>query len=195
MRIFWTVAMGAWFVLMTAIGVPGFAQGLQILTSDLPPAAFLQDGKPTGFCVALAEEIERRIGDAPATITFVPWPRAYYTGLHSANTLLLCPKRTADRENQFKWVGPVNFSQLGFYVKTGSPFHFKDMDDIDRAQQIVVPRDFFFSPTLRQRGFKTIEEADRRASLVDRSGSQHRSGRDESRADRQRANKARPPSL
>jgi polar amino acid transport system substrate-binding protein len=138
---------------------PAEADGLTILAADAPPLAFVQKGRLTGFCVELAEEIERRLGEE-APMEIFPWARSFYMGQHDPNRLLICPKRTADRETLFKWVGPVTRSEVGFYARSGSGVQVRSLKDAKTLSSIVTPRRFYFDRWLKQEGFSNLTEVD-----------------------------------
>jgi polar amino acid transport system substrate-binding protein len=85
--------LGAWL----AFAGMGEAQTLQLLTTEVPPMAFVRDGKLQGFCVDIVGEIQHRLG-LSFPITVMPWARAYHRAQAEPNTVLVCPKRTAERE-------------------------------------------------------------------------------------------------
>ena len=72
--------------------------------------------------------------------------------------MLLCPKRTADREALFRWVGPVNSSNFGVYVNAQAPLHFDRLEDLYPNLPIVVPRSAYFLPILKSHNLRNIEE-------------------------------------
>lgn len=80
---------------------------LRILGEVSPPGEYLDaDGEPAGVTVELVRELLNRL-KVRATIHILPWKRAYQMGLNENNVALMETTRTPERENHFKWVGPV----------------------------------------------------------------------------------------
>lgn len=129
---------------------------LRIIGSGIPPLSFSRDGVMTGYCVELIRELQRRVGDTTA-IELMPWARAYRMGMDGANVILLCPKRTPERETHFKWVGPVLESESAFYALRRSRIKLSTLDDARALQGILVPRDFYSYQYLRDAGFSNLE--------------------------------------
>jgi len=80
---------------------------LRILGEVSPPGEYLDaDGQPAGVTIALVRELLRRL-KVRATIRILPWKRTYEMGLNENNVVLMETTRTPERENRFKWVGPI----------------------------------------------------------------------------------------
>lgn len=95
------------------------AEPLQLYTEEYPPLNFSQAGKPAGLGVEVVEEILRRTGQQ-ASIEVVPWARGYQATLSQPNTGLFVAMRTEEREQLFKWVGPIIVGVTSFYALKGS---------------------------------------------------------------------------
>lgn len=150
-------------LLATVCGVA--AQPLQILTTEVAPMAFTKDGKLQGFCVEVVGEIQRRLGQS-AAITVLPWARAYHMAQTEPNIMLVCPKRTAEREQQFQWVGPLLSSQTGIYVKNGTHVKLASIEDAKGLSNLLVIRASYSYQDLTGSGFRNLYEVNDAASMV-----------------------------
>ncbi|NJN47058.1 MAG: transporter substrate-binding domain-containing protein [Candidatus Competibacteraceae bacterium] len=83
-----------------AIPTDTSATTLTLLTEELPPLNFTQDGKLMGFSVDVVREIQRRVGNTDS-IEVVPWARGYKAALERPNTVLFSTARTQEREPFF----------------------------------------------------------------------------------------------
>jgi len=136
---------------------PAFARDrLRIIGAGIPPLSFARDGVISGYCVDLVHELQRRVGDATA-VELMPWARAYRMGMDGANVILLCPKRTPEREPHFRWVGPVLESESMFYALRRSRIKLATLNDARALQGILVPREFYSYQYLRGAGFTNLE--------------------------------------
>lgn len=131
------------------------AEGLRLLTTDVPPLAFSQDGRLTGFCIEVVREIQRRLGEA-AGIESLPWTRAYQIGLSEPDVVLICPKRTGEREALFKWVGPLLESRTSFYALRGAGIHLASLEQARQASGVLLPRTFYSYTLLQHEGFTNL---------------------------------------
>lgn len=148
--------LGPLFLFFAFLPSSAVAENLQIMTSEIPPMAFTKDNKITGYCIDLVREIQQRIGDH-TDIQVVPWSRAYHTGKTKDNVILICPKRTPDRENLFKWVGPVHESTTNIYKKKNAKIQIKSLEDAKKASSILITRNFYSYDDLIRKGFKNLE--------------------------------------
>ncbi|WP_165403580.1 MULTISPECIES: ABC transporter substrate-binding protein [unclassified Duganella] len=143
-------------VLLLAAALAPAREPLRIIASGIPPLSFTRDGAITGYCVELIRELQRRVGDT-THIELMPWARAYRMGMDGANVVLLCPKRTPEREPRFKWVGPVLESESMFYALRRSRIHLSSLNEARALEGILVPRDFYSYQYLRDAGFTNLE--------------------------------------
>lgn len=67
------VAVAACAVLLPGRHAAAPAEPMRILTADIPPLAYVEDGRVMGFCVDVVREIQRRIDDR-SEIQAMPWP-------------------------------------------------------------------------------------------------------------------------
>lgn len=153
--------VGAW---LAATGVAE-AQTLQLLTTAVPPMAFVKDGKLQGFCVEIVEQLQRSLG-VSASITTMPWARAYQKAQTEPNTMLICPKRSAERERMFQWVGPLLSTHTGIYVKTRALAKLASLDQAKRISNILVVRASYTYQDLAGQGFHNLYEVNDAASML-----------------------------
>ena len=162
-----TVA-AAWLWAALLPGVAGHAapaEPMRILTADIPPLAYVQEGRVMGFCVDVVREIQRRTGDS-TEITAMPWARSYRLSRSGVNVVLICPKRIPEREQQFLWVGPLRASQTNFYVRRGAGVHLASMDDARKLSGVLVQREFYSHQYLRGEGFDNLEPVNSALSML-----------------------------
>ncbi|MYM28913.1 transporter substrate-binding domain-containing protein [Duganella sp. CY15W] len=145
-------------LLLAAVAAPSLAARgpLRILGADIAPLYFERNGVVTGFCAEVTREIQRRIGDRTA-MQVVPWARAYRTALAGENVILVCPKRTAERDPHFQWIGPVLESRTNLYALRESRIKLATLDDARTLSGILLPRDFYSYQYLQDAGFTNLE--------------------------------------
>ena len=80
---------------------------ITVITEENPPFSFKQNATITGFSTDVVTELFRETGFQIRYFELFPWARAYHIGLTEPNTLIYSITKNNDREDKFKWVGPV----------------------------------------------------------------------------------------
>jgi ABC-type amino acid transport substrate-binding protein len=115
---------------------------LNIMTEEFPPFNYLESGQPSGSSVELLLKASAAAG-SPITrdqIKMAPWARAYQTALSSTNVMLFSTTRTKQRENLFKWAGPIGQNRTVVFAKKSAGI--RKIDDISIIdKKLAVIRD------------------------------------------------------
>ena len=84
-------------------------ENLTFYTEQLPPYNYLENGALKGFSVDLLEAITAKMGTKVTReeVHLVPWTEGYQTVLTKNNTVLFTTARIPERDQSFKWAGPV----------------------------------------------------------------------------------------
>ena len=120
-----------------------FAQPpVRVMTENLPPFNFIQDGRIVGIATEVVEAIFHQVGCpiAQGEIQMYPWTRAYSEVQHVPDTALYAMARTAEREQLFKWVGPISAVTIGVIAKKNRGIKITDVEDF-KQYQIGTVRD------------------------------------------------------
>ena len=129
---------------------------LLILTEDLPPLNYLDNGKLVGPSVDIVREIQLRVGSTDQ-IHVYPWARAYRIALEQENVVLFGTTYTKNREKLFKWVGSLASKQDILIAKKDAPFEIHSLDDAKQAGTIGTLRDDTRHEYLVELGFTNLE--------------------------------------
>lgn len=136
-----------------------FAQDLSIYCEDDTPLQFVgTDGRLTGFTIEIVEEIQKRVGNKDE-IHLVPWARGLGHLNAGPNSLLFTMARTAERDPQYQWIGPIVETTYGFYVKADSKLKITSLEDAKRSGLIGVYRDDVRDQFLTRHGFTNLDRA------------------------------------
>lgn len=131
-------------------------QSLHFYTTEVPPLAFTdKDGQLAGYCIELVRALLQRTGDR-GEIVSLPWARAYQMGLSEPDAVLICPKRTEEREKLFQWVGPLYSTSTEFFARTRDHVRINSLDEAKAVSGVLVPRDFYSVSGLRRAGFQNL---------------------------------------
>jgi len=128
---------------------------LTFLSTDILPFGALKDGKPVGFAVEILHEIMQRLGRAD-TIEFDDWDVAYERALTEPNTVLWPPSRTPEREELFKWVGPLIPEKIVLFARKDSGLVINSLEDAKRVGSIATVTGYASEKLLKQKGFSNL---------------------------------------
>ncbi len=108
------------FMVLFPLGA--LAADLKIYTEEYPPYNTAAGGTLGGVNTELLLKAldKAGVGIGRDDIELVPWSRAYQGALSEAGTCVFSTTRTDERENLFKWVGPLSKTQTAFVAKKGS---------------------------------------------------------------------------
>ena len=123
-----------------------------VLTGEhTPPSSMLVDGRPTGYQTDKMHALLQRAG-VPYRIDIVPWKRAYVMAQRDPYTCVYSTTRTPERENQFKWIGPINSTEWVFLGRANQQYRLRTLEDA-RPLRIGVYNGDARGEFLRSRGF------------------------------------------
>lgn len=132
------------------------AQEFQILTEELHPYSYTENGKVTGMSVEIVRAVLKKIKH-PDTIKIYSWSRAYNLTLQNKGYILFSTTRLDSREKLFKWVGPLAEDKTVFFAKKGSGVIIKSIEDAKKAGSIGTYKDDIAEIYLKERGFTNLE--------------------------------------
>ena len=134
---------------------PGQSAELTILTENLPPLNYVENGKLVGPAVDMVKEIQRRVGSGEP-IQVYPWARAYQMAMEEENVILFCMARTAMRADRFYWIGPVATKRDILAAKRNSGIMINSLEDAKRVAHIGTLRDDAKEAFLKDQGFTNL---------------------------------------
>ena len=116
---------------------------LEILTEEFAPYNFEENGKLQGISVDLLVLMLERAGfsETREDIKVMVWSRAYGLVLNNPDTLLFSMTRTKERENLFKWVGPIDTNVIELFAKKSKHIVIPSADDFVRYRIGTVIND------------------------------------------------------
>ncbi len=128
----------------------------QIYTVEYPTICFTKGGGVTGAATEIVREIMKRL-QVSYDIKSLPWKRAYAYLSEEPNVMLFTVTRSKDRENLFKWAGPIITSRLVFFAKKDSTIDIRSLEDAKKVDKIGMVQGYSVEKYLLQRGFSNID--------------------------------------
>lgn len=140
-------------ILMQFTAIAG--ESYQILTENLVPWSYVEQGKVKGFSVDIVREIQKIVGNRD-TIQVTPWARAYSMIQKNPRTILFSTTRSPERENLFKWVGPLMQDSLFFYSYGSKKQSIQTIKDAQNVEMVLVARGYVDAQILQAHGLTNL---------------------------------------
>ncbi|MBH9554312.1 substrate-binding periplasmic protein [Inhella gelatinilytica] len=138
-------------LLLLMVPVAG-ARPLVLNTEDAAPYNMLVNGQVVGIGADKVKLMMERIKQ-PYKIELLPWRRAYEDALRAPHSCVFSTTRTPERENLFKWVGPIAFNEWVLFGRADAPLKLQQLDDA-KPYLIGAYNGDVREHHLRARGFK-----------------------------------------
>lgn len=125
---------------------------MRVLAEDNIPFSYRQNGEVRGYC----SEVVRATLEAahlPYQVQIQPWARIYTVTLAQPGTLMYPMARTPEREDKFKWIGPMVPNRIALFRKKGRTDVVVHSLDDARPYRIGVVNMDFREIYLREKGF------------------------------------------
>ena len=132
------------------------ALALKLLTEENPPLNYTEGKKLTGMSTEVVQEMGKR-ANLKLDFEVMAWDKAYEKAQADKETCLYSTARLSNRENAFKWVGPIAVNQWGLYALGGFKQEIKSLQDARPFRVGGVERDAK-TEFLKQNGVTNIVE-------------------------------------
>ncbi|WP_052730857.1 transporter substrate-binding domain-containing protein [Methanosarcina horonobensis] len=116
---------------------------LTYYTEQLPPYNYQENGTVKGLSVDLLEAITEKMGNkvSQEEIHLVPWTEGYQAALTGNGTVLFSMARTPEREDLFKWAGPVYTNRKVLFARPDREISIKGPEDLKGYRIGVITDD------------------------------------------------------
>lgn len=146
-------------IILLVLIIGSLAAQVKIVTEDLPPYNYLENGKVVGVSTEIVETAFKRAGIS-YEISAYPWSRAYKMAQTDENTLIYSMGRNDEREKLFKWVAPIVPYNINVYkLASRKDLNVTKLEDLMKYKVGVV-RDDFRMQFFEEKGFKKGEQLD-----------------------------------
>ena len=135
-----------YLLILLSISASGFTQSvdkLVLMTENYPPYNFKDNASLQGISVDLLVLILNTLHSNQSidNIKLLPWARGYQNLLRMKNTCLFSTTRTKERENLFKWVGPISSTTISLIAKKDKKIKIDSMKDLRNYRVGVIIND------------------------------------------------------
>jgi polar amino acid transport system substrate-binding protein len=129
---------------------------LTILTENLPPLNYVDNGVLVGPSVEIVREIQKKVG-SKVPIQVYPWSRAYKMAEEKENVVLFGMTYTEVRKDKFKWVGPLAIKRDILVARKDSGITISSLEDAKKVKRIGILLDDTRGRLLTSHGFTNLE--------------------------------------
>lgn len=129
---------------------------IKIVTEEWPPFNYLEDGELTGFSLEIVQSILKTI-KADSQIEMLPSLRSTFTLNTEPHTAMFSLFRTPEREDHYKWVGPLCDGSIYFYKRSDNRIKLESLEDIKKVERIACRQKGLIPDLLKEQGFKNLD--------------------------------------
>jgi len=131
----------------------------RIMTEEWEPYNFKKDGIIQGISTDMLLLMLKKIGSTQGRkdIMLLPWARGYNMLQNKSGTILFTTTRTQERENMFKWVGPIFEIELNLYALKKRHIKINSIDDIKKYRIGTQREDVVESLLIKKSGMKVTD--------------------------------------
>ncbi len=150
-------------MLLVACNVPGTvppaSSELRIITEVYPPYNFVdKNGNVTGQSTEIVQAILEKT-DTQAEIEVMPLSEGLALAQKGPKVVIYSLNKTPQRENLFKWVGPIGNYEQAFYASKGSTLALNRLEDAKNVKKIGVYKGDAGAQFLASQGFTNLDES------------------------------------
>jgi polar amino acid transport system substrate-binding protein len=145
-------------LLAALLVAPQTSFALKLLTEENPPLNYTENKKLTGMATEIVQEMGKR-ANVKLDFEVMAWEEGYRKAQADKETCIYSTARLGNRENLFKWVGPIAVNRWGVYGLSGFKAPIKSIQDLRQFRIGGVERDAK-TEYLKQNGVTNIFEED-----------------------------------
>jgi polar amino acid transport system substrate-binding protein len=129
---------------------------LTILTENLPPLNYVENGVLVGPSVEIVRAIQKRVG-SKEPIQVYPWSRAYKMAIELENVVLFGMTYSKVRKDNFKWVGPLAMKRDILVARKDSGITINNIEDAKKVKSIGILLEDTRGRLLESHGFTNLQ--------------------------------------
>ena len=127
----------------------------KVYTTNYPPLSVPAGLSGTGLAYKVTEELMKR-ADVDIPIEFGQWKDVYNKVLSIRNTAIFPIVMTADRRDDFIWIGPIAALDYYIYKPRGSNLKINNMNDIRNAKSVATVNGYVVNQILTDSGCRNL---------------------------------------
>jgi len=132
------------------------SENIKLMTEIFPPFQYKHQGNTIGISTDIVNAIQKEL-KIDNKIEVMLWSKALNIVDSKKNTAIFSMLRTPERENKYKWVGPLSSMKLVFFKKKGSDITLETIEDAKKVAKIGVTKGVANFEMLSRQGFTNLE--------------------------------------
>lgn len=144
------------FVFVCALPARAQPQPVTLLTEEWAPYNYSEQGRLVGFSVEIVRAMLKEL-KVDGEIELLPGLRAIRMLNSNPRTMMLTILRTPEREQRYKWIGPLGDGEIYFYKRKGDPLVVASLDDAKKVRMIACRNAGLVHDELLKKGFANLE--------------------------------------
>ena len=129
---------------------------INVVTEEWAPYNYTENGVLKGFSVEIIQAIAKRLNQN-IQIQFLPSMRATHILDNVPKTMQITMFRTPEREDKYKWIGPLGDGDIYFYKKKGNPLVISNLEDAKKVKKIACRHGGLVLNLLRAANFNNLD--------------------------------------
>jgi len=128
-----------------------------IMAEDLPPFIYANasTSEPEGIAIKIVQQLASKMKHSQ-NIEIASWNKAYNLIKDNDGYVLFPVSRRPNREDLFKWVGPLLKSTSYLYKRRDSNINIQSLQDAKKVSAIGVVKNYAGHQLLEKEGFKNL---------------------------------------
>ncbi|MFT5451618.1 MAG: polar amino acid transport system substrate-binding protein [Enterobacterales bacterium] len=130
---------------------------IEIVTEEIFPFSYINEinNEIEGYCTNVVKAVMQE-ANLDYNITIYPWKRAFSQALNQKSTMIYSLGRTAEREDEFNWIGELIAVNYKLYGLNNNKDSFStNLEDL-KSQSIAVILNDLTSDLLKKKGFTNL---------------------------------------
>ncbi|CCQ75259.1 ABC transporter substrate-binding protein [Magnetospira sp. QH-2] len=136
------------------------SDSIELMTEEFAPYQFYagegENKKITGISIEIVQALQNKVGNRDQ-IEVLPWSRALKLVSKKPNRALFSTARTPEREDKFKWVGPLSKLEMVFFKKKGTDVMVDSLEAAREIPKIGVTKNVATHEILTNMGFTNLD--------------------------------------
>lgn len=129
---------------------------INVVTEEWVPYNYSENGSLKGFSVEIVQSIAKQLNEN-IQIQLFPSMRASHMLNNLPGTMFITMFRTPEREDKYKWIGPVDNGVIYFYKKKENPLPISNMEDAKKVKVIACRHGGLVLNALKAAGFHNLD--------------------------------------
>jgi polar amino acid transport system substrate-binding protein len=136
-------------------GYLGAARSVRLYTENLPPFNYRSENGIAGVGADVVAAMAKIVGHS-GKFEMLPWKRVLSALENDPYAAAFSMMRIPEREDEFKWVGPITHAETAFYQLADKPVNIQTLDDARAVAAIGVQAGGASERTLQALGFDNL---------------------------------------